>query len=393
MIDLIQVREAVEHKTETVVAVKIVEQKGKKIFDPANEASLMLRMDHANIVRLLDHYESPTKIYMVMECLNGGSLFDHLMTNGPIVESTAKARFLECVVATEYLHSQKITHRDIKPENILLTTADIHSCICKITDFNLSTLISSSSKVLSSLVGTRAYRAPEVRIGKGYTKMVDNWSLGGVLYTMLSQCRPFPDDIKDESVYQNLIFPDTEWKDKSSDVKSLISQLLNVDPSERLALSLVRLDYCNSLFFNMPKENLFKLQKVQNAAARLVKKKRKRDSITATLAELHWLNVESRIIFKLILMVYKSINGLCSENLTLTYKQFNCRPEDFLLLETKMVKTGYGRRTFEYAGPRLWNALPLQVRTIDKIESFKCQLKTLLFRDTEGLKRRAFRYT
>ena len=154
-----------------------------------------------------------------------------------------------------------------------------------------------------------------------------------------------------------------------------------------------RLDYCNSLFFNMPKENLFKLQKVQNAAARLVKKKRKRDSITATLAELHWLNVESRIIFKLILMVYKSINGLCSENLTITYKQFNCRPQDFLLLETKMVKTRYGQRTFEYAGPRLWNALPLQVRTIDNIESFKRQLKTLLFRDTEGLKRTAFQYT
>ena len=81
------------------------------------------------------------------------------------------------------------------------------------------------------------------------------------------------------------------------------------------------------------------------------------------------------------------------ENLTITYKQFNCRPQDFLLLETKMVKTRYGQRTFEYAGPRLWNALPLQVRTIDNIESFKRQLKTLLFRDTEGLKRRAFRYT
>lgn len=174
-----------------------------------------------------------------------------------------------------------------------------------------------------------------------------------------------------------------------------VRNLLSDKHTEMLVHSVIssRLDYCNSLFFNMPKENLFKLQKVQNAAARLVKKKRKRDSITATLAELHWLNVESRIIFKLILMVYKSINGVCSENLTITYKQFNCRPQDFLLLETKMVKTRYGQRTFEYAGPRLWNALPLQVRTIDNIESFKRQLKTLLFRDTEGLKRRAFRYT
>ena len=171
--------------------------------------------------------------------------------------------------------------------------------------------------------------------------------------------------------------------------------MLSEKHTEMLVHSVIssRLDYCNGLFFNMSKENLYKLQKVQNAAARLVKRKRKRDSISSTLAELHWLNVESRIIFKVILLVYKSINGLCSENLMLSYKQFNCRPDDFLQLETKMVKTKYGRRTFQYAGPRLWNALPLNMRTQDKIETFKTQLKTMLFRDTEGLKRRAFRYT
>ena len=73
-------------------------------------------------------------------------------------------------------------------------------------------------------------------------------------------------------------------------------------------------------------------------------------------------------------------------------KQYNCRPTDFLLLETKMVKTKYGQRTFDYAGPRLWNALPVEVRTIDSIELFKKRLKTILFTDTEGLRRRAFPY-
>ena len=147
-----------------------------------------------------------------------------------------------------------------------------------------------------------------------------------------------------------------------------------------------------SLYINMNKDNIFKLQKMQNAAARLVTRRRKRDSISGTLANLHWLNVESRIIFKVILLVYKSIHGQCSENLTLSYKQYNCRPDDYLQLELKMVKTKYGRRTFTYAGPRLWNALPLQIRTIDNVNVFKRQLKTILFKDTQGLKQRAFRY-
>ena len=158
------------------------------------------------------------------------------------------------------------------------------------------------------------------------------------------------------------------------------------------AVTSSRLDYCNSLFINMNKDNIYKLQKVQNSAARLVTRKRKRDPISSTLAKLHWLNVESRIIFKILLLVFKSIHGLCSDNLLLTYKRYNCRPDDYLQLEMKVVKTKYGKRTFSYAGPRLWNALPLQIRTVENIDVFKRQLKTILFKDTQGLKQRAFRY-
>ena len=153
-----------------------------------------------------------------------------------------------------------------------------------------------------------------------------------------------------------------------------------------------RLDYCNGLFFNLSKSNLFKLQKVQNAAARLIARKRKRDSVTTMLNELHWLKVESRIIFKILLIVYKCIRGICSNNLKIDYKQYNCRPGDYLLLATKNVKTKYGKRAFEYVGPRLWNALPLEVRTIENIETFKRNVKTILFTDTNRFKQRAFHY-
>ena len=155
-----------------------------------------------------------------------------------------------------------------------------------------------------------------------------------------------------------------------------------------------RIDYCNSLYYNISSSNLHKLQKVQNAAARLVSRKRKRDSISSTLRDLHWLKVESRVIFKILLLVYKCINDICSANLSkkLKCKKFNCRPNDYLQLETLRASTKYGQRTFAYVGPRFWNALPLQTRSEEKVECFKRQIKTLLFTDTEGFKRNAFRY-
>ena len=158
------------------------------------------------------------------------------------------------------------------------------------------------------------------------------------------------------------------------------------------AVTSSRLDYCNCLFFNMNKDNLFKLQKLQNAAARLVTRKRKRESVRMAMRELHWLRVESRIIFKLVLLVHKIVRGKCSKNLKITYKGHNCRPDDFLLLETKKVKTKYGKRTFDYAAPRLWNALPPEVRKEEDLQVFKKLVKTLLFVDTDGFLKKSFPY-
>lgn len=174
-----------------------------------------------------------------------------------------------------------------------------------------------------------------------------------------------------------------------------VRNVLSMKHTEMLVHSVVgRFDYCNGLFYNINKSNLYKLQKVQNSAARLIARKRKRDSATTILNDLHWLKIESRIIFKILLIVFKCVRGICSKNLQekIQYKQYNCRPGDFLQLATKNAKTKYGKRTFEYVGPRLWNALPLEVRTIEKIEAFKRQVKTILFTDTTGFKRKAYRY-
>ena len=153
-----------------------------------------------------------------------------------------------------------------------------------------------------------------------------------------------------------------------------------------------RLDYCNSLFMKISKENIFKLQKVQNSAARLILGKRRRYSATLALKQLHWLKVESRITFKVLLLVYKVLNGQCSRNLELQYKGFNGRPSDYLLLVTPNFKTVYGRRTFAYNGSRLWNALPVDVRSEESVVTYKKRLKTILFEGHEELWRKAFKY-
>ena len=120
--------------------------------------------------------------------------------------------------------------------------------------------------------------------------------------------------------------------------------------------------------------------------------KRKRESISANIKELHWLRVDSRIIFKILLLVFKSVNGTSSKNIELELKSYNCREDDFLKLKLNFFKTKYGKRTFKYNAPRLWNALPLQIRTLDNIDKFKKMVKTMLIQDTDGFKAKAFKY-
>ena len=175
-----------------------------------------------------------------------------------------------------------------------------------------------------------------------------------------------------------------------------VRSLLSKKNTEMLVHAVIssRIDYCNSIFLNINKANLYKLQKVQNTAARLVVQKSKTESISSTLKDLHWLRVESRIIFKVLLIVHKIILGKCPSSLCslLDYKQFNYRPMDFLKLKTETCNNKYGKRAFRWAAPRLWNALSLEIRTQDDTEKFKTSIKTLLFQDTDGFLHKAYKF-
>ena len=173
-----------------------------------------------------------------------------------------------------------------------------------------------------------------------------------------------------------------------------IRKLMSKKHTEMLVHAAVtsRLDYCNSLYYNMSKSNLYKLQKVQNAAARIVVRSSKRHPVSKVLKDLHWLKIEARVIFKILLLVYKCVTGQCSTNLEIKYKAHNYRPHDELSLEAKKVNTKYGKRTFNFAGPRLWNALPLDIRKETNIHKFKAQVKKLLFTNLEEFKSTLHKY-
>ena len=149
------------------------------------------------------------------------------------------------------------------------------------------------------------------------------------------------------------------------------------------AFVLSRLDIGNGLLFNISKQNLNKLQHALNAAARVLSKTFKFDHISPVLKKLHWLPVQERIQFKIILLTWKVLHGLApgylNELIPHYIPQRSLRSSKKYLLVTPRTHTSYGNRAFSYAAPTLWNTLPIAIHTASSLDTFKLQLKTYLF--------------
>ncbi len=167
---------------------------------------------------------------------------------------------------------------------------------------------------------------------------------------------------------------------------SAIRGILDKDTAKTAAHAFVTsgLDYCNSLLYGLPEAQIRRLQLVHNAAARVVVKKRKFDHISEDLKDMHWLPIKSRIKFKILLLTWKALNGQAPTYLKelLKYKvnTHDGRVKNTLFVpKTKLVTCG--DRAFSTVAPILWNSLPNSLRNIDKVNTFKKKLKTLLFKE------------
>lgn len=145
-----------------------------------------------------------------------------------------------------------------------------------------------------------------------------------------------------------------------------------------------RLDYGNSLMYGINKHLLNKLQKVQNTAARLITRTKKFDHVTPILKDLHWLPVEYRSQYKLLLFVYKALNNCAPNYLSDLFKIYSpsrsLRSQNSFLLDVPKIRTvKYGSRRFDYAAASLWNSLPLCLKHSRSVSAFKIGLKTHLF--------------
>ena len=171
-----------------------------------------------------------------------------------------------------------------------------------------------------------------------------------------------------------------------------LRRYLDADNTEKLVHAFIssRLDNCNSILYGLPDKELNKLQRIQNAAARLVSQTRKRDHITPTLIQLHWLPVPQRIIFKLLLLTFKALHGQSPSYISNLISYYHPRrtlrsASKQLLCETVGRTVTYGR-AFSHVAPSLWNRLPFKLRTHhETIDSFKSHLKTHLFKLAYGI--------
>ena len=168
---------------------------------------------------------------------------------------------------------------------------------------------------------------------------------------------------------------------------SKIRKFLDRDNTERLVHAFIssKIDYCNSILIGLPNEEIDKIQRVQNAAARLISGTKKYASITPILIKLHWLPVIARIEYKILLTVFKSLNNLAPEYISELLNQYNPpralrSANKNLLIVPKTLNKTYGDRAFYAAAPKLWNNLPQAIRDCNSITSFKSNLKTHLFR-------------
>lgn len=281
------VYKAINLLTNSIVAIKIINKtnlSSKQLRNIKHEINIMNRIKcHGNVIQLLDHIDCANNSFLILEYCNGGEIFDKILEYTYLSEDLSCHIFKQLLNAVESLHNLNIVHRDIKPENLLFKkipfvqrsneefiqslrkSDDVKKVdegefkagigggtigVIKLADFGLAKQLATNT-IAQTPCGTTGYTAPEVFVchhnnniytnnSNSYSKAVDIWSMGCVLYTILCGFPPFYDEnieVLTENVTKGrFTFLQPWWDEISQDAKDLISKMLNIDPDQRITI-------------------------------------------------------------------------------------------------------------------------------------------------------------
>lgn len=226
----------VHKETGKKYAVKCIDKKSLKGKEDTLESEIRVlnKADHPNIVKMKEQFEDKHYMYLVMDLVTGGELFDRIVQRGSYSEKDASLCVKEILEAVGYLHDIGIVHRDLKPENLLYENETEDSRLM-ISDFGLSRMEGTDS--MATACGTPGYVAPEVLMGQQYGKEVDCWSIGVISYILLCGYPPFYDE-NDATLFAQIMRAEYEfdtpyWDNISKDAKDFVEKLMTLKPCDR----------------------------------------------------------------------------------------------------------------------------------------------------------------
>ncbi|VUZ52245.1 unnamed protein product [Hymenolepis diminuta] len=220
-----------QHKrTKRYYAIKILHKakivKLKQVEHTLNEKKILSCIDFPFIVVLKSYFKDNANLYMALEFINGGELFSLIRREGKFKEDTARFYGAQVVLALEYLHSMDIAYRDLKPENLLI---DRYGYL-KLTDFGFAKVVKGRTW---TLCGTPEYLAPEIILSKGYSRAVDWWAVGVLIFEMIAGYPPFFAD-QALQIYEKIVAGKVRFPFfMSTDARALLSNLLQGDTTKR----------------------------------------------------------------------------------------------------------------------------------------------------------------